>query len=420
MAIAQLFILDIQAIRFRTVYCEKYQIISCKSSIYEYGIVLEILHTLKIFSTINLIISQKFRFYSFLSMFLLVYVHGYNLQNTYLQPWSMVEESLTFTTFFEYLTANALFRFRIPMLFIISGYLYALHDDKPYKERTLKRLRTLGIPYLFWSLAGILLTYFLEYNDLFLAAIKQSGLAMVNDTITTVHQYNAEYWLGRTVIFPLSFQLWFIRVLLFYNIAYPVLKWQVTSRYPAIWLVISGILWFIDFNFVLVEGAGLFFFSWGIWIQKNNFDLEKAPKNLSPTLLLCVFVLICLVKTFLAFQPTAELPIPLPIIIGVLHRTAEVVGMVAIWYGGNKIVAWASAQSFFRFVMSYSFMIYVTHVPILYYVMQIANSYLIEYQYHRLLTYLVIPLAIALSAVLVGSMLKKIAPTPYQWITGGR
>ncbi len=367
----------------------------------------------------NLLISQKFRFYSFLSMFLLVYVHGYNLQDTYLQPWSVVQEPMTLTTFFEFFTANGLFRFRIPMLFIISGYLYALHDDNPYKERTLKRLRTLGIPYLFWSAVGILLTYALEYNDLFLNAIKASGLAYADNNIATVHQYTAEDWLVRWAIFPISFQLWFIRVLLFYNIAYPVLRWLVT-RYPIVWLSVTGILWFINFNLVLVEGAGLFFFSWGIWIQKNNFDLEKTPKNLNPTFVLVAFVVICFLKTYLAFLHTENSPIPLPLVVGILHRIAEVAGMIGLWYSGNKIIAWLSAQSFFRFLMSYSFMIYVTHVPILYYIMQIANQYLIDYQYHRLLTYIFVPLLLSLYAVLVGSFLKKVAPTPYQWFTGGR
>ena len=65
--------------------------------------------------------SKKFKFFSFLSMVLLVYVHGYNLQNSYLQPFSTVHEPLTVTTFTEYFLANGLFRFRIPMLFIISG-----------------------------------------------------------------------------------------------------------------------------------------------------------------------------------------------------------------------------------------------------------------------------------------------------------
>src|SRR6187551_1947781 len=100
--------------------------------------------------------SQKFRFWAFVSMVLLVFVHGYNLNQGYLQPWTIPAEPLTPTSFTEYWLANGIFRFRIPMLFIISGYLFAISDDKPYKQRVGKRVKTLLYPYLTWSAFGLL------------------------------------------------------------------------------------------------------------------------------------------------------------------------------------------------------------------------------------------------------------------------
>jgi len=96
-------------------------------------------------------ISRKFKFWSFASMVMLVFIHGYNLNLRYLQSATTVSEPLTATTFIQYFLSNGLFRFFIPMLFIISGYLYALQDNKPYKESIIKRLRTLFLPYLIWS-----------------------------------------------------------------------------------------------------------------------------------------------------------------------------------------------------------------------------------------------------------------------------
>jgi hypothetical protein len=51
---------------------------------------------------ISRFLSQKLRFYTFVSIVLLLFVHGYNLKWTYLVPFSTVSEDLTFTTFFEY------------------------------------------------------------------------------------------------------------------------------------------------------------------------------------------------------------------------------------------------------------------------------------------------------------------------------
>ena len=109
---------------------------------------------------INRVLSQKFRFYTFISIALLLFVHGYNLNDTYLLPYSTVTEPMTFTTWFEYFLANGVLRFRIPLLFLISGYIYALQDNKSYGVRTRKRFITLMIPFLSGVLSGLPLHFY--------------------------------------------------------------------------------------------------------------------------------------------------------------------------------------------------------------------------------------------------------------------
>ena len=96
-------------------------------------------------------LSQKFKFYTFVCIALLLFVHGYNLKVSYLSPFSLVDEELTFTTFTEYFIANGLLRFRIPMLFLISGYIFSIQDKRPYGQRIKRRFVTLIIPYLSYS-----------------------------------------------------------------------------------------------------------------------------------------------------------------------------------------------------------------------------------------------------------------------------
>ena len=52
-------------------------------------------------------------------MLLLVFVHGYNLQQRYLQPFTIVEEPLTVNTYLQYFLANGILRFRIPQIPLI-------------------------------------------------------------------------------------------------------------------------------------------------------------------------------------------------------------------------------------------------------------------------------------------------------------
>jgi len=247
--------------------------------------------------------SQKFRFWSFVSMVLLVFVHGYNLEQSYLQPWTLPGEPMTPTAFTEYWLANGIFRFRIPMLFIISGYLFAMQDDQPHKARMGKRVQTLLYPYLFWSAAGLLFTFVLELFPYSKSIVEATQMMQIDEHRTLLHQYHWYEAVARWIFFPVSYQLWFIRVLLIYNLAYPALRWCVThSLAKKIFFPIVILLWISTMGFILFEGEGLLFFSLGIWMQKSQFNIDEPNKLLKVWPWSMVFLLLSIAKTILAFQ----------------------------------------------------------------------------------------------------------------------
>ena len=96
-------------------------------------------------------------------MMLLIYVHAYNLHPRYLQPFTPVQEPLTTGSWLQYFLANGLLRFRIPILFAISGYLFARREGTaPNGLHVWRRMRTLGLPYLLWSLLCLVALWALE------------------------------------------------------------------------------------------------------------------------------------------------------------------------------------------------------------------------------------------------------------------
>ncbi|MCU0647332.1 MAG: acyltransferase, partial [Gemmatimonadaceae bacterium] len=115
-------------------------------------------------ATLDPLLSDRLRFWSLISMVLLVYVHAFNLHPRYLHPMTLVEEPASPATVVQYLLANGLLRFRIPMLFAISGYLFALRDEAGVSHwtRVSRRLRTLGVPYVAWSAIALAITWALE------------------------------------------------------------------------------------------------------------------------------------------------------------------------------------------------------------------------------------------------------------------
>ena len=365
--------------------------------------------------------SRKFKFWSFISMFLLVFVHGYNLQERFMQPWTMPADALTFTSFTEYFLANGIFRFRIPMLFIISGFLYAINDTRPYGQRTKKRLRTLLLPYLIWSALGFAFTYFLEFFPYTRDIVSTSNVLRIDDQRSLLHDYKWYEMLARWILFPVPYQLWFIRVLLIYNIAYPAIRWCVTHR-MAKWIFfgIATLMWLGTMNFGLFEGEGILFFSVGVWMQKTTFNIDVPKRWLKPFWWGVTFILLAAVKTILAFKGPAMLGEAIIPVLIILHKLVILSGLIFTWYGCNRMVEWCMVRRWFVWLTAFSFMIYAVHAPLIAFVIEGVFAVASQVPCYRLLSFVFLPLIIISFAVATGALLRKIWPGFYGLLTGGR
>ncbi len=372
-------------------------------------------------TTVSEFNSRKFRFWSFIAMFLLVFVHGYNLQERFMQPWTMPKDSFTVTTFIEYFLANGIFRFRIPMLFIISGFLFALQDSRSYGQRTRKRLRTLLLPYLIWSAIGFGFTYFLELFAYTRDLVTISNVVRLDENRALLHDYRLYEMLGRWILIPVPYQLWFIRVLLMYNLAYPLIRWCVTHR-TARWIffTVALLMWFGTMGFVIVEGEGILFFSLGVWIQKSGFSIDMPRKWMKPAWWGFLFVVLAAIKTTLAFQGQKYLGNGnFPVLI-ILHKLVIFSGLVFAWYGCDKLVKMCMERSWFVWLTAFSFMIYAMHAPLIAYAIDAVFPLVNHLPGYRLLTFLLLPLAIIAIIVGASTVLRRFVPRVYGILTGGR
>jgi fucose 4-O-acetylase-like acetyltransferase len=365
--------------------------------------------------------SDKFRFWSFVSMALLVFVHGYNIEPRYLQPWTLPEQAFSRTAFTEYFFANGILRFRIPMLFIISGYLYALHDYGVNRDRVKKRVRTLLVPYLLWSGLCLLIFYALEMHPAGSALISASHIAQIDETRVFVHQYRWYEILARWILVPLPYQLWFIRVLFVYNLAYPLIRrWLAGPTSKWMLFAIAALLWLGTMNFLLFEGEGLLFFSLGVWIQKTGFDIDKPGRWLDPRVWGLVFVGAAASKTWLAFQGQPLLGDWLFPILTVLHKLTVGSGLIAAWFGCDALVGWCMARRWFVWLTAFSFIIYAVHAPWVAMLIDPTIRLLGSGPGDQMLAFVLLPPALIAFAVVLGAAMRKVAPGVYGVLTGGR
>lgn len=365
--------------------------------------------------------SKKFRFWSFVSMFLLVFVHGYNLDIRYMQPWTLPGQPMNFTSFTEYFLANGMFRFRIPMLFIISGYLYALYDQKPYKQRTNKRLRTLLIPYLIWSAMAIVIIYILELFPATRSFLAGVNITQIDETRMFLHDYHWYELLGRWIFFPIPYQLWFIRVLLIYNIAYPAIRWCILNPVARwIFFSVATLMWLGTMGFVLFEGEGLLFFSLGVWMQKTDFSIVTPKPYFRPLWWGVVFVVLASIKTYLAFNGETYLGDTVVPVLSILHKIVILSGLIFCWYGLDRIVNWFMNKPWFVWLSAFAFMIYAIHAPMVAYLINPALTLLNPWPGTHLLAFVLLPLTIIVFAIGTGAMLRRLNPAVYSLLTGGR
>lgn len=365
--------------------------------------------------------SKKFKFWSFISMVLLVFVHGYNLDIRYMQPWTIPGQNMSLTAFIEYFLANGIFRFRIPMLFIISGYLYALYDQKPYKQRTNKRLRTLLVPYLIWSAIGIILTYVIELFPFGRELVADSGIVQIDETRKLLHDYRWYELSGRWLFFPVPYQLWFIRVLLIYNIAFPAIRWCVTNRVSMwIFFTVAMLLWLGTMGFVFFEGEGLLFFSLGVWIQKRDFAIDAPGRWFRPRWWGVAFVILAAIKTFLAFNGDVYLGNAIKPVLIILHKMVIVSGLIACWFGLDGLVRWFMDKHWFVWLSAFAFMIYAMHAPVVAYLINPTLEILKPLPGTHFLAFTLLPVTMIVLIIGTGALLRKTLPGVYSLLTGGR
>jgi hypothetical protein len=349
-----------------------------------------------------------------MAMVLLVYVHAFNLHPRYLAPMTLVDEPARWDFVLQYLIANGLVRFRIPILFAISGYLLAWRDtgSVSHRSRMAKRVRTLGIPYLLWSAFALAMTAALELWTPAREIVRAAALSSYGPESPFVTGYTAQQVLTRWLLDPAAFQLWFLRTLLILTAMYPWLRMAVT-RWPKTLFWIAGLAWF------LIDMSGLLFFSLGIWLAVRKIDVLTKPTWLRVPVVLTAWLVLCGIKTWMAFT-FESMSDPLALTMTALHRGGEVAGLLAAWYGMDRLARVAMQHAAFRWVAGFSFMIYALHVPMVNYATEAALQLGAGTAHVELWVYLLLPLLVIATAVALGATLRSAVPSVYGALTGGR
>lgn len=181
--------------------------------------------------------------------------------------------------------SNILASVAVPTFFFFSGYLFFYGKEpwsqKIYKEKVIKRVRTLLVPYFLWNIIAVLcfLTLlFLKSKIQFYDSLEIFGWPHIFRLFWNFHE-----WTGATNLLissqlilsaPFDIPLWFVRDLLVGVLLSPLIYWLL-DKLKFLFLICLGIMYFLNFDSMIpgVSFMMLFFFSLGGYFGKvrKNF-----------------------------------------------------------------------------------------------------------------------------------------------------
>jgi hypothetical protein len=235
----------------------------------------------------------------------------------------------------------------------------------------------------------------------------------------------SQLWVS-LVMAPTPFQLWFLRCLFVYNLAYPWIR-DAVLKAPRVTFSVIGVLWLLTIGAWFVEGEGLLFFTLGVWLCKTGKDIETRPAWVRLAPLALLWLSLAALKTWLAFYHDPRLrtgpaaaTIERAVSLLVLHKAVVALGMLVMWYGIDPAVRVLMRQRWFVWLSGFSFIIYALHVPLINYAMIWVFPLVDLVPHYRVLVFVLLPTVVTAFCVLTGATLRRVAPRVYGVLTGGR
>lgn len=350
-------------------------------------------------------LSQKIKLISFFSIVMVVVLHSYNIDIK--QNGVALALPKDFNWFLQTFFSFGITRIAVPIFFIISGFLFfkdAQNEYPRFKQKILKRFKTLVIPYFFWVLFGVLFYYLMQ-------SIPQSQAFF---TKKLIKNYSSTDWFNVIFVDIIPYQLWFLRDLIVMVFLSPIIYFLV-KRLNYFYLLILSIFWFCNQDNLFFTSEAILFFSFGAFIAiKKPALISQSIKK--PVLFLIFWIAILIFKTILEYYVHKS-----SIQVSVALKISILIGIYAFW-GFYDILKDIKMQriNFLLPILNYSFFIYVFHEPTLTIIKKVLFKITGTSQISYLLIYAISPIITIILCYLVGATIKKIASKFYVFITGSR
>jgi hypothetical protein len=358
--------------------------------------------------TISEYLSAKFKVISFVLIVLVIFRHSYNIVLNLSTESIEIQEG--YSSFFQNFILNVINRIPSSLFFIISGFFFFLNfnnETNEFIQKFKKRLKSIALPYLIWSIWGILFLFILQllpdYHDFF-----TKGL---------IRDYSISQILNVIFINPIPYQLWFLKDLFVLICIAPVIYFLI--KYLRIYIVIiAAIVWLLGYEFGIIYTRSLFFFVLGAFLSKKGKFLEKKDLSKIAYFLIFAWLILSMFLTLKGFNQLYSRP---TFLYSLLNNSIVLLGITSIWAGYDKffknkdLLTLKDNSSVY-----YTFFLFAFHEPVL---TLIRKGFFFVTGTGELFSFLIFlfgPVVVIYIGVFTGRILERFTPWFYRIITGGR
>lgn len=316
--------------------------------------------------------------------------------------------------FIQHLLTDKLLNIVVPSFFFISGFLFCRSINiknsvklNEFKAKINKRLKTLGIPYVFWCTFWFLFTYIIQ----FLPYIKD-GFSL------PLHQMSFFKKFYNLILEPINYPFWFLRELILYVLISPLLYIIIKylKYYVLIFLFIASL-----FSTSLIAPYGvsiykflmLFFFLLGAYVALNNIRLSFKVK---PLVVFLMFFSWIILSGFMLYLEANIIEVSL--ITKLIKNLLILLGCLSCWLLYDVLDKKFNFK--YKGIYAFGFFIYAVHgIPILI-LKKAVLSYFSLSQIQLIALYFFSFIFITIFCIVIAYLLKKYTPKLYYLSTGNR
>jgi len=351
----------------------------------------------------NAYLSRKLKVISFILIVMVVFLHAHNINgkgdllNYYVQ--NFISTGIT--------------KISVALFFVISGYLFFFNiragKIQEFVSKIQSRSRTILLPYLLWSLWGILL-FFLLQSLAFSKSFFNSDLLSEKSFSELLH-----------VLFvkPLPYQLWFLRHLFVFALLSPLIYFIARYAKWTLLVIIAVLLLKIveipENDFIHNRSLAYFCLGCYLGIYGQEWVKRAFPKfGIGATMLWFALVAWRIIGDSQAF-------INDKLWRNFIQHLEFFIGIFALWslydfFQKNNPKSQKALSAF----LAFAFFLYVSHEPILTIIKKLLIKAVGNGSINQLVIYFAAPLITIGLCITVGMILKRFVPKVYSVLTGGR